>query len=145
MEYYNLAYYVARNSKYKENLFGIFTICSNSNTHVFEEETIVTHNHNESIYTFMLNCVSTYKGEDYGDGQSYIYGPISTHEKEWLKKDGIHSKENPTHILSLSKTNAQYIYGEFIFAERLSMFGRSDYYINNPRNVTVCDLLKGGK
>ena len=60
----------------------------------------------------MLNCVSTYKGENYADGQSYIYGPISIHEKEWLKKDGINTKGNPTHILSLSKTDTQYIYGE---------------------------------
>lgn len=137
MEYYNLAYYVARAPQFKENLFGIFTICSNSNTHVFEEETVVIHNHNESIYTFMLNCVSTYKGENYGDGQSYIYGPISIHEKEWLKKDGINTKGNPSHILSLSKTETQYIYGEFICAEELSRFGRSDKYINNPRDIFV--------
>lgn len=145
MEYYNLAYYVARNAKFKENLFGIFTICSNSNTHVFEEETIVTHNHNEAIYTFMLNCISKYKGEDYGDGQSYIYGPISVHEKEWLEKEGIRVKKNPTHVLSLSETEAQYVYGEFIASERLSRFGRSDCYINNPRNVEVSNILKGGK
>lgn len=140
MEYYHLAYYVARNSKYRENLFGIFGICSNSNTHVFEEETIVTHNHNESIYTFMLNCVSTYKGAYYGDGQSYIYGPISIHEKEWLEKEGVNTKRNPTHILSLSKTVAQCVYGEFIFPESLSRFGRSDSYINNPRNIMVSNL-----
>lgn len=140
MEYYHLAYYVARNCKYKENLFGIFTICSNSNTHVFEEETIATHNHNEWIYTFMLNCVSTYKGDDYGDGQSYIYGPISIHEKEWLEKEGVSSKRNLTHILSLSQTKAECVYGEFIAPEILSRFGRSDNYINNPRNVVVSDL-----
>lgn len=140
MEYYHLAYYVARSSQYKENLFGIFTICSNSNTHVFEEETIVTHNHNESIYTFMLNCVSTYKGENYGDGQSYIYGPISGHEKEWLKKEGVNTKRNLTHILSLSQTRAQCVYGEFIVPEILSRFGRSDSYMNNPRNVVVSSL-----
>lgn len=140
MEYYHLAYYVARSPKYKENLFGICAICSNSNTHVFEEETVVTHNHNESIYTFMLNCVSTYKGEDYGDGQSYIYGPISSHEKEWLEKEGLNTKRNVTHILSLSKTKSQYVYGEFIVPEILSRYGRSDRYINNPRNIVVSNL-----
>lgn len=140
MEYYHLAYYVTRNLPYKENLFGTFTICSNSNTHVFEEETIVTHNHNEAMYTFMLNCVNTYKGEAYADGQSYIYGPVSVHEKEWLEKDGINTKRNLTHILSLSKTRAQYVYGEFIAAENLSKFGRSDKYSNNPRNIVVSDL-----
>lgn len=140
MEYYNLAYYVARNEQYKDNLFGTFTICSNSNTHVFEEETAVIHNHNEAIYTFMLNCISTYKGEDYGDGQSYIYGSISVHEKEWLEKEKIRVKKNPNHILSLSETNAQYIFGEFIISERLSRFGRSDSYINNPRMLEVNNL-----
>ena len=140
MEYYHLAYYVARNPKYKENLFGIFTICSNSNPQVFEDETLVIHNHNDSIYTFMLNCVSTYKGNNYGDGQSYIYGPISAHEKEWLEKDGVNTKRNPMHILSLSQTEVQCAYGEFITPENLSRFGRSDSYINNPRNVVVSNL-----
>ncbi len=140
MEYYHLAHYIARGARYKENLFGIFTICSNSNTHVFEEETMVTHNHNESIYTFMLNCVSTYKGDDYADGQSYIYGPISIHEKEWLEKEGVNTKRNLTHVLSLSQTRAQCVYGEFIVPESLSRFGRSDNYINNPRNVVVSNL-----
>ena len=93
MEYYHMAYYIARNQQLNHNLFGIIAICSNSNTHVFEEETICIHNHNESIYTFSLNCVSTYKGENYGDGKSYIYGPISGHEKEWLRKEGINSKK----------------------------------------------------
>lgn len=141
MEYYHLAYYIARDIKYNDSLFGIFTICSNSNTHVFEEETIVIHNHNEALYTFMLNCVSTYKSEDYGDGQSYIYGPISGHEKEWLVKDGIDSKKNPNHILSLSKTEAQYAYGKFIATENLSRFGRSDKYINNPKEITIGNLI----
>lgn len=137
MEYYHLAYYVARNATCTDNLFGIFTICSNSNTHVFEEESVVIHNHNESIYTFMLNCVSTYMGRSYGDGQSYIYGPISIHEKEWLEKEGVRVKKNPMHILSLSERDTEYVYGEFIYPERLSRFGRSDKYINNPRTIVI--------
>lgn len=137
MEYYHLAYYVARSSKYNDNLFGIFTICSNSNTHVFEEESIALHNHNESIYTFMLNCISTYRGKSYGDGQSYIYGPISIHEKEWLEKEGFMVKRNPMHILSLSGQDTEYAFGEFICSERLSRFGRSDKYVNNPRAIEI--------
>lgn len=139
MEYYHLAYYIARDEKLRHNLFGIFAICSNSNTHVFEEETVAIHNHNESIYTFVLNCISTYKGENYGDGQSYIYGPVSVHEKEWMKKDGINTKINPTHILSLTGTDKQYVYGEFIFPEQLSRYGRSDKYVNNPKSLFICD------
>lgn len=140
MEYYHIAYYIARNEKLKDKLFGIFTICSNSNTHVFEEESICIHNHNENLYTFTLNCVSKYKGEDYGDGQSYIYGPVSGHEKEWLRKERIESKKNVCHILSLNSEEAQYIYGKFLFPENLSRYGRSDMYTNNPRDIIVENL-----
>lgn len=140
MEYYHLAYYIARDINLKDGLFGIFSICSNSNTRVFEEETICTHNHNENLYTFTLNCVSLYKGEDYGDGQSYIYGPISGHEKEWLEKEGIETKKNVSHILSLSKQKAQFVYGKFVFPEKLSKYGRSDNYTSNPKDIILKDL-----
>ena len=140
MEYYHIAYYMARDEELRDNLFGVFTICSNSNTHVFEEETVCIHNHNENLYTFTLNCVSTYKGDSYGDGKSYIYGPVSIHEKEWLIKEGIESKKNVCHVLSLSNQNAQYAYGKFVFPENLSRFGRSDYYLNNPRDIVVKNL-----
>lgn len=140
MEYYHTAYYIARNEELKNELFGIFTICSNSNTRVFEEETVCIHNHNENIYTFTLNCVSTYKKENYGDGKSYIYGPVSVHEKEWLRQEGMESKSNVCHVLSLSKERAQFTYGEYVFTENLSRYGRSDNYLNNPRNLVVEDL-----
>lgn len=140
MEYYHLAYYIARDEELQNNLFGIFSICSNSNTRVFEEETVCTHNHNESLYTFILNCLSVYTGKEYGDGKSYIYGPISVHEKEWLRQEGIESKKNVCHILSLSDQDPQFVYGEFVFAENLSRYGRSDKYLNNPRNVVVENL-----
>lgn len=140
MEYYHAAYYIARDEKLQNKLFGIFTVCSNSNTHVFEEETVCIHNHNENLYTFTLNCISTYKGESFGDGKSYIYGPVSGHEKEWLVKEGIESKKNICHVLSLSKENSQYVYGKFVFSENLSKFGRSDKYLNNPRDIIVNNL-----
>ena len=140
MEYYHLAYYIARDEELQDDLFGIFSICSNSNTRVFEEETVCTHNHNESLYTFTLNCLSVYTGKEYGDGKSYIYGPISIHEKEWLRQEGIESKKNVCHILSLSDQDSQFVYGQFVFAENLSRYGRSDKYLNNPRNVVVENL-----
>lgn len=140
MEYYHSAYYIARSESLKDKLFGIFTICSNSNTRVFEEETICIHNHNENLYTFTLNCISNYQDEHYGDGNSYIYGPISVHEKEWLLEEGINSKKNVCHILSLNEEKAQYVYGKFVFPEKLSKFGRSDSYLNNPREILVSDL-----
>ena len=137
MEYYHAAYYIARSEKLVDNLFGIFAICSNSNTKVFEQETVCIHNHNEGIYSFVLNCVGTYMQKDYADGKSYVYGPISVHEKEWLKKDGINTKSNVCHIFSLKEDSAMYAYGEYIFSENLSRFGRSDKYQNNPRNIRI--------
>lgn len=137
MEYYHLAYFIARSPTLQQQLFGIFTICSNSNTHVFEEETSCIHNHVENLYTFTLNCVGTYQGKPYGDGKSYIYGPISSHEKEWLKMEGVENKKHACHILSLKENMAQLVYGEFIVSESLSKFGRSDSYKNNPRNIMV--------
>ena len=142
MEYYHAAYYIARNPWLQKKLFGIFTICSNSNTRVFEEETVCIHNHNESLYTFVLNSVSTYQGSNYADGRSYIYGPISIHEKDWLRMEGIECKKNVCHILSLSGTEAQYVYGKFVYPEYLSRFGRSDKYLNNPRDIKVLDLME---
>ncbi len=61
------------------------------------------------------------------------------HEKEWLKNEGINTKARPTHILSFSKTDKQYVYGEFIFPEQLSRYGRSDKYVNNPRALFICN------
>ena len=137
MEYYHAAYYISRNPELQKDLFGIFAICSNSNTHVFEEETVCIHNHVESIYTFVLNAISNYQSEPYADGQSYIYGPISIHEKDWLKAEGINCKRNVCHILSLEKSVPQTVYGKFVFHECLSRFGRSDKYLNNPRDITI--------
>lgn len=137
MEYYHAAYYIARNKRLNTELFGIFAICSNSNTRVFEEETVCIHNHNEKIYTFVLNCVGTYRGKKYADGKSYIYGPVSIHEKEWLKIEQIESKQNVSHILSMSEERAEFIFGKFVFAEELSRFGRSDSYLNNPRDIVI--------
>ena len=140
MEYYHAAYYIARSPNLQNDLFGIFSICSNSNTRLFEEETVCIHNHNENLYTFTLNCLSSYLGEPYGDGKSYIYGPVSRYEKEWLRREGIESKNNVCHILSLSNEKAQFVYGKFFFPEHLSRFRRSDHYLNNPQDIVVKDL-----
>lgn len=140
MEYYHAAYYIARNRGLNSDLFGIFAICSNSNTKVFEEETVCIHNHNERIYTFVLNCVGTYQEQKYADGKSYIYGPVSIHEKEWLRAEQIESKKNVSHILSMSAEKAQFVFGKFVFTEELSRFGRSDSYLNNPRDIVVNDI-----
>ena len=136
MEYYQNAHYIARSIP---DLFGIISICSNNNPKVFMDESRVIHNHVENIYTFMINCVSMYQGKPYGKGQSYVYGPIQGHEKEWLLKEGIVMDEHVSSILKLG-SEAEYFYGEFV--NDFSRFGRSDEYLNNPRNVEVGIIRK---
>jgi len=139
MEYYHMAYFIARNSELSINLFAIISPSSTNNMSVFEQETMAIHNHNEYIYSFVANCISTYNGKEYATGESYIYGPIHKHEKEWLKQDGIISENHPSSIARMYK-NQSYIYGEFATTTRLSRFGRSDFYETNPRNVIIGNL-----
>lgn len=136
MEYYQNAHFIAR---YVPDLFGIICICSNNNPKVFVDETRVINNHVENIYTFMINSVSLYQGKFYGKGQSYVYGPIQGHEKEWLVKEGVLSDNHVSSILRLGE-EAEYFYGEFV--KDFSRFGRSDEYVNNPRNVEVGFIRK---
>lgn len=136
MEYYQNAHFIARNCP---DIFGIVCVCSNNNPRVFMDESRVIHNHVENIYTFMINCVSTYQGKPYGKGQSYVYGPIQDHEKEWLLKEGIQMDNHPSAILQLGGS-AEYFYGEF--TNDFSRFGRSDSYINNPRGVEIGMIRK---
>lgn len=136
MEYYKMAYYIARNCS---DLFGAICICSNNNVKVFLEETRAIHNHVENFYTFMVNSVNTYRGFDYATGESYVYGPIQGHEKEWLIKEGIKLDNHVSSILKLGN-DAEYFYGEFL--SDFSRFGRSDGYFNNPKGIEVGMLRK---
>ena len=140
MEYYHMAYFIARNPELSINLFAIISPSSTSNISVFEQETMAIHNHNEYIYSFVANCISTYNDENYATGESYIYGPIHIHEKKWLKQEGIVSAIHPSSIVSMDN-NASYLYGEFAITDRLSRFGRSDFYKTNPRNVIIKKLI----
>ena len=138
MEYYQHAYRIARECK---DIFGMICICSNSNQKVFLEETMALNNHIETIYSFVLNCVSTYKGKEYAKGESYIFGPISHHEQEWLLKEGKKMYNHNSSIVRLGK-DSEYFYGEF--SNDFSRFGRSDNYKNNPTNLEVGKIRKDG-
>ena len=139
LEYYETAYLIARNPRLASNLFGFIVPCSNSNPKVFMEESKAIHNHNEFIYSFVSNRI---KG-DYTNryGRSYIYGPIQYHEKDWLTEQGIESDEHNASILTLDKDTPSFAYGEYAIGKELSRFGRSDYYLNTPVNVTVKNLF----
>lgn len=136
MEYYHLAYYLARTIP---DLFAIVCPCSNNNQTVFKEESRALHNHNENMYSFIVNCISTYNGKSYGMGNSYIYGPIHSHEKEWLQEEGIVLDNHTCSILNLD-SSPSYFYGEF--TNNLVPYGRSDNYSTNPKNIKVKKLIK---
>jgi predicted amidohydrolase len=139
LEYYHVAYFIARDPKLQD-VFGFVVPCSNSNTTVFLQETMALHNHNENIYSFVCNTNSVYNGEGYGDGNSYIFGPVHMHEKQWLKQDNIPCFE---HMCSIARLNepSSCLYGEFALPEQISRFGRSDFYHTTPQNVTIFKLL----
>ncbi len=136
MEYYHMAYFIARDSKLNSDLFAFVSPSSTNNIAVFEQETMAIHNHNEYIYSFVANCVSNYNNKKFATGESYIYGPIHMHEKKWLVQEGITSENHPSGIAKLG-SNSSYIYGEFGITTKLSRFGRSDFYETNPRNVVI--------
>lgn len=131
MEYYYIAYYLGR--KYP-NIFAFVSPCSNSNQQVFIDESAALHNHNENVYSFVVNCVSEYNNKSYAKGESYIYGPIQYHEKEWLSSEGINAGKHNASILNLN-SDASYFYGEF--TNNLVPYGRSDKYENNPKKVLI--------
>lgn len=139
LEYYETAYFIARDAKLSSDLFGFVVPCSNSNPNVFIEETKALHNHNEYIYSFVCNRIKD-EGKS-GYGKSYIYGPIQRHEKDWLAQEGIMSETHNASILSLDSSTPSYAYGKFAFGKSLSRFGRSDLYINTPKDVIVKSLF----
>lgn len=139
LEYYKVAYFIARDRQFSKDLFGFLVPCSNSNPKVFIEESMAIHNHNENIYSFVCNRIK--KDGNYGYGKSYIYGPIQYHEKDWLTEEGILSDAHNCSILKHDSSTPSYSYGFFADPNIISRFGRSDLYINTPINVTVKNLI----
>jgi len=139
LEYYEVAYLIARNPELSSNLFGFIVPCSNSNPKVFMEETRAIHNHNEYIYSFVCNRIKDDGNSGYG--KSYIYGPIQYHEKDWLTEEGISSDEHNASILMLDSSSPSYAYGKFAAGKDLSRFGRSDSYMSTPKNIIVKTLF----
>jgi len=134
MEYYNLAYYLAREDK---DIFALICPCCNNKMNLFKMESQAIHNHNENIYSIVVNSFGTYNGENFATGESYIYGPIQRQEKMWLMEDGITNDNHNSSILNMGD-GISYFYGEF--TNNLKRFGRSDDYINNPQKVRVLTM-----
>jgi len=139
LEYYEASYLIARTLSLSSDLFAFISPCSNSNPKVFMDESKALHNHNEFVYSFVCNRI---KGDGTkGYGKSYIYGPIQYHEKDWLTEEGIFSDEHNASILILDSGTPSYAYGKFACGRSLSRFGRSDCYLNTPKDVCVKNLI----
>lgn len=139
LEYYEAAYAIARTPCLSSDLFGFIVPCYNSNPSVFMDESKAIHNHNEFIYSFVTNRV---KGKEFkGYGRSYVYGPIQYHEKDWLAQEGVISDKHNASILELDKDTPSFAYGKYACGKALSRFGRSDCYINTPKNIIVKNLF----
>lgn len=141
MEYYNMAYYIARDNKYNQGLFGFVVTCSNSNSNVFIQESMAIHNHNDKIYSFVCNTLSKYNAKNYGDGNSYVFGPSQNHEKEWLGEQKILNNNHVSSIVNIGSKGKKYLYGEYLIPDLINRFGRSDFYLNTPQNIKI-DFLK---
>lgn len=139
LEYYEVAYQIARDPNLSHDLFGFIVPCSNSNPKVFMDESRAIHNHNEYSYSFVCNRIKDDGSGRYG--KSYIYGPIQYHEKDWLTEEGITSDEHNASILTLDVLTPSYAYGNFAAGKSLSRFGRSDSYMNTPKDIIVKNLF----
>ena len=66
---------------------------------------------------------------------------IQYHEKDWLTEEGILSDEHNASILNLDSSTPSYAYGKFACGKSVSRFGRSDCYLNTPKDVCVKNLI----
>lgn len=131
-EYYRVAYYIARDEKLSKNLFGFLVPCANNNNQVFLNESIAIHNHNHNVYSFVANSVASYAGKNYSKGGSYIFGPISSFEKNTKTTSRI------DHALNICYLDDKIclIEGEFVNVN-FSNYYRSDDYKHTPKQFKI--------
>jgi len=137
-EYYRVGYYLARDKTINNKLFGFLVPSANNNLDVFMEESIALHNHNDKIYSFVVNSKASYNDKVYAEGGSYIFGALSRYEKE---VNLLPTKENKSNNIVLVEDKPCLIYGQFLI-EPKTWFYRSDEYKHTPKNLQIIDLEK---
>ena len=131
-EYYKVAYFIARDEIKSKNLFGFLVPCANNNNQVFLNESMAIHNHNEDIYSFVVNSVATYKGEKYSEGGSYIFGILSNFERKNIN----HPRLNQANNICYLDNNSYIVEGMFYYGN-LSKYFRSDNFRHTPKNFKI--------
>lgn len=131
-EYYKVAYFIARDQFKSRDVFAFLVPCANNNSEVFLTESKAIHNHNDRIYSFIVNSVSTYKGERYSLGESYVFGRVSSFEKECLSKFRIKHSSNICYL----DDGCYLVEGMYLYKDS-SVFYRSDNYRHTPKNIKI--------
>lgn len=131
-EYYKVAYFIARDEVKSKNLFGFLVPCANNNNEVFLTESKSIHNHCDNVYSFVVNSNSSYNGEKYSNGGSYVFGKMSVYEKECRNKNTL---KHPSNICYLDE-GSYIVEGEFLFKDS-SSFYRSDNFRHTPKNLKI--------
>lgn len=132
-EYYKTAYFIARDERLCKNLFGFLVPCANNNSDVFLSESIALHNHNDMIYSFVVNSISEYNGEGYAHGSSFVFGRISKFERSHSSLNRI---TNKTNNICLLDDKPCIVTGEYLF-EKASSYYRSDNFRYTPKNIQI--------
>jgi hypothetical protein len=136
IDYYKLAYYIARSPILSKDLLILLSPCSNNRVEVFIEESKAIHNHNVNIYSFIINACSVLNTQSYAVGKSYLFGVIDPYSNSNQFK----SKQNIEHfssILNIDNGNKA-IFIDTI--DNFSLLKRSDLYQKNPKNIQIIDL-----
>ncbi len=129
MEYYMESYNISKDN----DIFAFLVPCSNNNQNIFKDESRALHNHNSSIYSIIVNAISTYNDLNYGNGTSYIYGPINKSEKIQLQNYGFDSDNHISSILNLK--DEFYFYIEL--STKATTYLRNDNYQCNPKEILI--------
>lgn len=137
-EYYRTAYYLARDKTINKKLFGFLVPSANNNLDVFMEESVALHNHNDKVYSFVVNSKASYNDKDYAEGGSYIFGAMSKYERE---VNNIQTLKNKSNNIVLVDDDPCLIYGEYLINPK-TWFYRSDEYKHTPKNLEVIRLNK---
>lgn len=134
-EYYKVAYLIARDKTKSKNLFAFLVPCANNNNQVFLNESMALHNHNEQVHSFIVNSIGQYKGEKYSNGESYVFGKISSFEK--MCKFA-HRLKHSCNIMCLDD-GCYLSYGKYLF-KNASTFYRSDNFRHTPKNIEIIKI-----
>ena len=131
-EYYKVAYFIARDGAKSKNLFGFLVPCANNNNEAFITESKALHNHNDNVYSFVVNSVSTYKNQKYSLGGSYVFGRVSSFERECM---GDFRMKHSSNICCLDD-GSYFVEGMYLYKDS-SVYYRSDNYRHTPKNIKI--------